>query len=151
MNQKFAVRLKQIGYALVALLASNIVLLILFLLNAMRIRSSLLAAHMGRPGQQISLALQLSAIYGFFLFFGMAHDGITNCAVCARQFHSSFTCVGTAHCRHGYWPFCLIGVIRDSQSWSDPRSGNVQKHGLSVGFISPDVSCDVFALLCFVR
>jgi hypothetical protein len=76
MNQKFAVRLKQIGYALVSLLASNIVLLILLLLNAMRIRSSLLAAHMGQPGQQISLTLQLSAIYGFFSFLGWLMMGL---------------------------------------------------------------------------
>jgi hypothetical protein len=76
MNQKFAVRLKQIGYALVSLLASNIVLLILLLLNAMRIRSSLLAAHMGQPGQQISLTLQLSAIYGSFSFLGWLMMGL---------------------------------------------------------------------------
>jgi hypothetical protein len=76
MNQKFAVRLKQIAYALVSLLASNIVLLILLLLNAMRIRSSLLAAHMGQPGQQISLTLQLSAIYGFFSFLGWLMMGL---------------------------------------------------------------------------
>jgi hypothetical protein len=76
MNQKFAVRMKQIGYALVSLLASNAVLLILLLLNAIRIRSSLLAAHIGQPGQQISLALQLSAIYGFFSFLGWLVVGL---------------------------------------------------------------------------
>jgi len=68
--------MKQIGYALVSLLASNAVLLILLLLNAMRIRSSLLAAHIGPPGQQISLALQLSAIYGFFSFLGWLMVGL---------------------------------------------------------------------------
>jgi Na+/H+ antiporter NhaC len=76
MNQKFAVVMKRLRYALVSLLASNVVLLSLLLLNAIRIRFMLMASHIGRPGEEIPQAFQMAFIYGFFSFLGWLIVGL---------------------------------------------------------------------------
>jgi hypothetical protein len=68
--------MKRMRYALVSLLASNVLLLSLLLLNAIRIRSLLLTSHIGRPGQEIPQAFQMAFIYGFFSFLGWLIVGL---------------------------------------------------------------------------
>jgi hypothetical protein len=76
MSQNSGWRWTQAKYAFVGLLGSDAVLLFILLINAMRIRSELLALHVGQPGQQIGLALQIFAVYGFVLFVGWLMVGL---------------------------------------------------------------------------
>jgi|HubBroStandDraft_2_1064218.scaffolds.fasta_scaffold00867_10 hypothetical protein len=63
-------RWTQAKYAFVGLMGGNVALLLILLADAFVLRSKLITLHMGRPGQQIALALQIFLIYGFFSFVG---------------------------------------------------------------------------------
>lgn len=60
----------RLTYAFAGLLAGDAVLLILLFLSAIRVRALLLAQHVGAPGQQIPLALEVFVIYAGFSFAG---------------------------------------------------------------------------------
>jgi hypothetical protein len=139
--------MKRMRYALVSLLASNVLLLSFLLLNAIRIRSSLLTSHIGRPGQEIPQANPNGFHIWLFFIFRMAHRGITDSSPCARRFRSSSAPFDTTRYRRRHRPFCIIGDIRDSQSRLAPRPRNIHKHKLSVDLINADVDGGVFALL----
>ena len=69
-------RWTQARYGFIGLLGANALLLVILLINGMRIRSELLALHIGQPGQQFWLALQLFAIYGFLSLVGWLMVGL---------------------------------------------------------------------------
>lgn len=54
--------LKRLAYALIGLVAGNAMLLLYLVQNALRVRSTLLAARMGEPAQALPNAVQ------YFLF-----------------------------------------------------------------------------------
>jgi hypothetical protein len=54
---------QRLTYAFVGLLAGDIALVLYLVLNAFVARATLLAAHVGEPERQVSMALQLGAIY----------------------------------------------------------------------------------------
>jgi hypothetical protein len=151
MNQKFAVRMKQIGYSLVSLLVSNAVLLILLLLNAMRIRSSLLAAHIGQPGQQISLALQLSAIYGFFSFLGWLMVGLPIALFVPADSVVRLPALLRVIVGVVIGPSALFAIMVFLSHGQLHIPGTFTNTGFLWGFISADVDARVFALLRFAK
>jgi len=53
----------RLTYAFVGLLAGDIALVLYMLLSALLVRASLLAAHMGEPGKQVPIALDVATIY----------------------------------------------------------------------------------------
>jgi hypothetical protein len=65
-----------VAYAFVGLLGGNAALLLFLLQNAIRLRASLLAMHMGEPVLQIPLALEMFAFYAPFSFVGWLFVGI---------------------------------------------------------------------------
>jgi hypothetical protein len=54
---------QRLTYAFVGLLAGDIALVLYLVLNAFVARATLLAAHVGDPERQVSMALQLGTIY----------------------------------------------------------------------------------------
>lgn len=77
MDENLAVRsLKRLIYAFVGLLAGDAILLLFLLQNALRSRAVLLAAHMGQPGLQVSLAFQMFVIYMISSFLGWLFVGL---------------------------------------------------------------------------
>jgi hypothetical protein len=68
--------IKRVAYTFVGLLGGNAALLLFLLLNAVRLRAFLLAAHMGQPALQIPLALEMSALYASFSFVGWLFVGV---------------------------------------------------------------------------
>jgi hypothetical protein len=77
MNTKLAVNLiKRVAYAFVGLLAGNAILLLYLLQNAIRLRTDLLASHMGEPGRQIPQAFQIFELYAHVSFFGWLFVGL---------------------------------------------------------------------------
>jgi hypothetical protein len=54
---------QRLTYAFVGLLAGDIALVLYLVLNAFVARATLLAAHVGEPERQVSVALQLGTIY----------------------------------------------------------------------------------------
>jgi len=66
----------RVACAFVGLLAGNVALLLFLLQNAVRIRADLLAMHMGEPGRQIPLALEMWAFYAPFSFVGWLFVGV---------------------------------------------------------------------------
>lgn len=68
--------LKRAVYALIALLAGDAVLLLYLVQNALRVRSRLLAAHMGEPAQAIPNAVQHFVFFATFSFVGWLIVGI---------------------------------------------------------------------------
>jgi hypothetical protein len=61
---------KRIAYAFVGLLGGEAALLLFLLQNAFRLRTDLLAMHMGEPARQIPLELEMFVIYATFSFVG---------------------------------------------------------------------------------
>ena len=68
--------LNRVTYAFVGLLCGNVALLLFLLQNAIRLRTDLLAIHMGEPGRQIPLALEMWAFYAPFSFVGWLFVGV---------------------------------------------------------------------------
>lgn len=68
--------LRRLARAFAALLAGDAVLLLLVLCNAIRVRAALTASHMGNPGAEIPLALQMFAVYAVFSFVGWLVVGL---------------------------------------------------------------------------
>jgi len=68
--------LNRVTYAFVGLLCGNVALLLFLLQNAIRLRANLLAIHMGEPGRQIPLALEMWAFYAPFSFAGWLFVGV---------------------------------------------------------------------------
>jgi len=67
---------KRFGYACIGLLAGDAVLLLFLLVNALRLRSSLLAIHMGEPARQIPEAFDIFIIYAVISFGGWLLVGL---------------------------------------------------------------------------
>ncbi len=67
---------RRVAYAFVGLLGGNAALLLFLLQNAIRLRASLLAMHMGQPALQIPLALEMFAFYAPFSFVGWLFVGV---------------------------------------------------------------------------
>jgi hypothetical protein len=67
---------RRVAYAFVGLLGGNAVLLLFLLQNALRLRASLLAMHMGEPARQIPLALEMFVFYSPFSFVGWLLVGL---------------------------------------------------------------------------
>ncbi|HLV93677.1 MAG TPA: hypothetical protein VKS44_00685 [Candidatus Acidoferrales bacterium] len=67
---------KRVGYAFIALLGGNAALFLFILLSAIRARGSLLAMHMGKPGDEIRGALLLFAVYAAFSLVGWLLVGL---------------------------------------------------------------------------
>jgi hypothetical protein len=67
---------KRVAYAFVGLLAGDAILLLYLLQNAIRIRTELIALHMGEPGRQIPQTLELFALYARFSFVGWLFVGL---------------------------------------------------------------------------
>jgi hypothetical protein len=68
--------LKRVAYAFVGLLAGDAMLLLYLAQNAFRVRSTLLAVHMGEPAQAIPDALQSFLFFAAFSFVGWLFVGI---------------------------------------------------------------------------
>jgi hypothetical protein len=68
--------IKRLAYAFVGLLAGDAVLLLYLLLNAILMRSVLLAVHMGEPAKQIPNALQMFVLYAGFSVAGWLLVGL---------------------------------------------------------------------------
>lgn len=68
--------IRRVAYALLGLVAGNAILLLFLLQNALRVRRMLLADRMGEPAQEISLALQMFALYAIFSFVGWLLVGL---------------------------------------------------------------------------
>lgn len=68
--------LYRVKYAFVGLLGGNMALLLFFLQNAVRLRSKLLALHIGEPARQVPLALEVWTLYAVFSFVGWLFVGI---------------------------------------------------------------------------
>ncbi len=67
---------QRLTYAFAGLLAGDIALVLYMLLNAFLIRASLLAAHMGEPERQVSIALEGGAIYVICSLVGFLVVGV---------------------------------------------------------------------------
>jgi hypothetical protein len=66
----------RLGYAFLALLAGDLALLAVLLDNAIRVRASLTAIHMGEPALQIPQALQMFKLYAKFSVVGWLLVGV---------------------------------------------------------------------------
>jgi hypothetical protein len=69
-------RAKRVGYTFIGLLAGDAILLAVLLLNAMRTRAALLAAHVGQPWHAIPLALEMFVVYAIFSIVGWLLVGL---------------------------------------------------------------------------
>jgi hypothetical protein len=67
---------RRVAYSFVGLLGGNAALLLFLLQNAIRLRASLLAMHIGQPTAQIPYALEMWAIYATFSFVGWLFVGV---------------------------------------------------------------------------
>jgi hypothetical protein len=67
---------RRLAYAFVGLLAGDAVLLLYLLQNAIRIRTELIALHMGEPGKQISQTIDLFSLYARLSFVGWMFVGL---------------------------------------------------------------------------
>jgi hypothetical protein len=67
---------RRVAYAFLGLLAGDAALLFFLLQNAVRVRASLLASHMGEPALQIPHAFQMFALYGPFSLIGWLLVGV---------------------------------------------------------------------------
>lgn len=68
--------LKRLAYALIGLVAGNAMLLLYLVQNALRVRSTLLAARMGEPAQALPNAVQYFLFFAPFSFAGWLIVGI---------------------------------------------------------------------------
>jgi hypothetical protein len=68
--------LKRLAYALIGLVAGNAMLLLYLVQNALRVRSTLLAARMGEPAQALPNAVQYFLFLAPFSFAGWLIVGI---------------------------------------------------------------------------
>lgn len=68
--------LKRLAYAFTGLLAGNALLLLYLMQNALRIRSTLLAVHMGEPALAIPNAIQHFSLLAVFSFVGWLLVGV---------------------------------------------------------------------------
>jgi hypothetical protein len=69
-------RKQRLAYAWVGLLAGDAVLLLYMLLNALRAFAILVAAHMGEPQAQVTVALQVFCLYATFSVLGWLFVGV---------------------------------------------------------------------------
>lgn len=67
---------KRLAYAFLGLLAGDAMLLLYLLQNALRVRASLVAAHMGEPAPQIPIALDFFVVCAMFSFLGWLFVGL---------------------------------------------------------------------------
>ena len=67
---------QRLAYAFGGLLVGDGLLLLYLLQNALRVRATLLAAHVGEPERQITVALQVFTLYGFFSLVGWLFVGV---------------------------------------------------------------------------
>jgi hypothetical protein len=67
---------RRVAYAFVGLLGGNAAMLLFLLQNAIRLRASLLAMHIGEPALQIPHALEECAFYAPFSFVGWLFVGV---------------------------------------------------------------------------
>ena len=73
-------------YAFVGLLAGDIALVLYLVLNALVVRATYLAAHVGEPERQVSVALQLGTIYVVCSFAGFLLVGVQVALLLPSQF-----------------------------------------------------------------
>src|SRR6516164_11739557 len=63
-------RTQRVAYGFVSLVVGDAALLLYMLLNAVWVRTALLAAHVGQPYAQIPVAIQVFAMYAAFSLIG---------------------------------------------------------------------------------
>jgi hypothetical protein len=68
--------LRRLAYAFTGLLAGNLLLLLYLIQNALRIRSTLLTAHMGEPALAIPNAIQHFCLLAVLSFVGWLFVGV---------------------------------------------------------------------------
>jgi len=68
--------IRRLAYAFVGLLAGDAILFLYLVQNAIRYRADLLASHMGEPGRQIPLAIQIFVLYARLSFVGWLFVGL---------------------------------------------------------------------------
>ena len=69
-------RTQRVAYGFVSLVVGDAALLLYMLLNAVRVRTALLAAHVGQPYGQIPVAIQVFAMYAAFSLIGWLSVGV---------------------------------------------------------------------------
>lgn len=67
---------QRLTYAFVGFLAGDIALVLYLVLNAFVVRARYLAAHVGNPEGQVSVALQLGTMYAGFSLIGLLVVGV---------------------------------------------------------------------------
>jgi len=77
---------QRLTYAFVGLLAGDIALVLYLVLNALVVRATYLAAHVGEPERQVSVALQLGTIYVVCSFAGFLLVGVPVALLLPSQF-----------------------------------------------------------------
>jgi hypothetical protein len=77
---------RRLTYAFVGLLAGDIALVLYLVLNALVVRATYLAAHVGEPERQVSVALQLGTIYVVCSFAGFLLVGVPVALLLPSQF-----------------------------------------------------------------
>jgi hypothetical protein len=77
---------QRLTYAFVGLLAGDIALVLYLVLNALVVRATYLAAHVGEPQRQVSVALQLGTIYVVCSFAGLLLVGVPVALLLPSQF-----------------------------------------------------------------
>jgi hypothetical protein len=78
--------LKRLAYAFVGLLAGDAMLLLYLLQNALRVRASLIAVHMGEPEHQIPFALDFFVVCAMFSFVGWLFVGLPTALFFSARF-----------------------------------------------------------------
>ena len=101
----------RVACAFVGLLAGNVALLLFLLQNAVRIRADLLAMHMGEPGRQIPLALEMWALYAPFSFVGWLFVGVP-IALLFPAIYQALVVDAKGICRRCRWPPCPVLDLR---------------------------------------
>jgi hypothetical protein len=89
--------LRRLAYALIGLLASDALLLLYLMQNALRVRSTLLTAQMGEPAQAIPNAAQQFLLFAAFSFAGWLIVGVPTAMLFSGR---SITRLP--------WPFALV-------------------------------------------
>jgi len=69
-------RTQRVAYGFVSLVVGDAALLLYMLLNAVWVRTALLAAHVGQPYAQIPVAIQVFAMYAAFSLIGWLSVGV---------------------------------------------------------------------------
>jgi hypothetical protein len=67
---------QRLSYACVGLIAGDALLFLYLLLSALQARATLLAAHMGAPHTQVTVAFQLFCLYAIFSVLGWLVVGV---------------------------------------------------------------------------